>query len=109
MDRFFCALAFSAGNDCLATGGPNGEVNVWSVPGLDQIGIRNHQGRLRIHCLAFGRDPAQVAEPRHQHPWLLLAGDAGEVINLYEVETGKLRRTFPGSQFTVRSLARSTE
>jgi len=109
MDRFFCALAFSAGNDCLATGGPNGEVNVWSVPGLDQIGIRNHQGRLRIHCLAFGRDPAQVAEPRHQHPWLLLAGDAGGVINLYEVETGKLRRTFPGSQFTVRSLALSPD
>jgi WD40 repeat protein len=107
-DRSCSALAFSPNSDSLAAGGIDGEIGVWSVPEMTLVRALRQDGRA-IHCLAFQEELGQATEPAHLRRWLLAAGDAGGVINLYEVSTGRTRRSFSGSHFAVYSLAFSPD
>jgi serine/threonine protein kinase/WD40 repeat protein len=102
-------LAFSPDNALLATGDGTGAITMRPLNQLDK-GISLQAGRMRVHCLAFTRDPVRRhKDGREASSWLLAAGEAGGGITIWDVERKIPRMQCLGSQHDVYGVAFSPD
>jgi len=103
------ALAFSPGNECLATGDLEGRVRVRRLPDLDDVVVPFHEDRVRINCLTLRDDPREPADTPGKSRWLLAAGDAGGTIRIFRVPSRTVQAICRGSAYDVLALAFSPD
>jgi len=104
-------VAFSPDRLFMAAGDKDGRVGIWSLTTGQSVG-QFAQGRMRVQCLAFGRNAFRApkdAPKRGGEGWLLAAGDRGATITIYDVGERKLLGICRGSQYEVLSLAFSPD
>jgi serine/threonine protein kinase/WD40 repeat protein len=102
-------LEFSPDGRLLAAWDLEGTITVWSLPEAEPVATLR-AGHMPVRCVAFGRDPLRRARPGPAHEgWLLVAGDAGGVVTVWDLQTRQPRASCFGSAYIVYGLAISPD
>lgn len=101
------ALAFSEDGAVLAAGDTNGNVAVYSLPGMAKVLDLPPRARaMPVHCLALARDRlVRDAASSKATDWLVAAGYKGGQVVIWNLRTRPARAVCHGSLWSVTSLA----
>jgi WD40 repeat protein len=105
------ALAFAPDGSLLSAGNANGETRIFTTRDLKEIAVLPPAVRgSPITCLAFARDPLiRYGNTEATNSWLLVVGDQGAEIVIWDIEKRIPRSFCRGSTWTVASLAFSPD
>src|SRR5262249_20852990 len=108
-ERRATTLAFSPDKALLASTDETGDITLQDTKSLATLTTLPGQ-RLRIHALAFTRDPVRRhKEGRDTSGWLLAAGGAGGAITIWDLERRQIRSQCLGSIYDVYGVAFSPD